>query len=155
MNKKRSIRLDSEDEFKFDTVQAVLDFYRIGFEKRIEISKKLISKRQLVQFKKVSGIDYDCLANIIGITVRMIHKMKDENLFSRRISDNFASLVQLYSFGYYEFENPVLFNKWMKIGSPELEYISPLSNCDTIVGREEVRENIIQLRREQKNKSIS
>ncbi|RPD40533.1 hypothetical protein [Chitinophaga barathri] len=134
-----------EKDYSFNTVEAILRFQRLNFLQKIAVIRKGVTKEQLKQFKTAAGLDYPTIARLMSITPRYLHMKKSNDRFRQAMSDSIISIIDLYGFGYDHFNDPPFFNKWIKIGSPEKKYIPPIDYCDTMVGREEVKREIINI----------
>lgn len=137
-----------EQDYSFDTTEAIIQFQRLNFLQKIAIIEKGITKTQLDQFKQVSGLGYATIAKLMNVSLRYLHMKKDNDRFRPAMSDNIASLIDLYGFGYALFNDPPIFNRWIKTGCPQKRYIPPITFCDTIVGKEEAKREIFRVTQE-------
>ncbi|RPD39104.1 hypothetical protein [Chitinophaga barathri] len=134
-----------EHDYTFDTVEAIVKFQRFIYLQKIAIIKKGITKNQLDQFKNVTGLHYSVIAKLMNITERYLHKKKGHDRFRPQMSDAIIALIDLYGYGYDHFNDPPTFNQWIKTGCPEKKYVPPLTYCDTIPGKEEVKREIFRI----------
>lgn len=112
-----------------------------AFEK-MNIIKGGLSKKDLVNLKEKTTLDYDKLAAVLSVTRATLINKKGKEKFNISLSERIVSLADIYSYGYEVFEDPVLFNQWMFRSNKALGGEIPYYFMDNQFGREEVR-NII------------
>lgn len=106
---------------------------------KMEISKRGVSKNYLEQFKKVTALDYDALADALAVTRATLINKKGAEKFNGSLSERIVSLADLYAYGYVVFEDSAAFNQWMQAPNQALGGLTPLSITDSLYGREEVK----------------
>lgn len=109
-----------------------------AFEK-IDIIKACLSKNDLEQFKKTTGLDYDQLAKALSVTRATLINKKGKEKFGTALSERIIAIADIYSYGYEVFEDEVKFNRWISRPNRALGGIVPFDLLDTQYGREEVR----------------
>ena len=139
---------DNTEDWQFSTIEEIKAFYRLKPTEKIDITRKGITRRQLDQFRKTTGLNYSLIASMIGIPATALYQIRGEAEYSSLISDNLASIFDLFGFGYIHFKDPHLFNDWMRTGFSDSDFPPPATLCDTSFGREEVIYEILRLKRE-------
>lgn len=119
-----------EAEFKLGTTQAI---YKI---------KRGISQKELLYLKKVTDLDYEKLAFIVGLTRQTLAQKPGSYTYDVPESDKIYRIADLYSYGYDVFENKEGFNEWMRTENPALGNKKPLDFLDTMYGFQEVKDLI-------------
>lgn len=117
----------NEPEFKTGTTQAI---YKI---------KRGISQKELLYLKKVTDLDYEKLAFIVGLTRQTLAQKPDSYTYDVPESDKIYRIADLYSYGYDVFENKDGFNEWMRSENPALGNQKPIDFLDTMYGFQEVK----------------
>lgn len=108
-----------------------------AFEK-IDIIKAGITKKDLEQFKKTAGLDYDQLAKALSVTrVTLINK-KGKERFGVALSERIIAIADIYAYGYDVFGEEAIFNRWILKPNRALGGVVPFDLLDTQYGREEV-----------------
>ena len=129
---KRKSLLNARDEaeFKLGSIQAI---YKIT---------RGISQTELLYLKKVTELDYERLAFIVGLTRQTIAQKPGSYTYDVSESDKIYRIADLYSYGYDVFENKEGFNEWMRTENPALGNKKPIDFLDTMYGFQEVKDLI-------------
>jgi putative toxin-antitoxin system antitoxin component (TIGR02293 family) len=109
---------------------------------KINFIKEGISKTQLEEIKKQTGLDYETLAHILSVTKATLHNKKNNEKFNPTISERLFRLADIFAFGYDVFGEKERFNSWLKQPIRSTGWVPPIELLDTIYGMEEVK-NII------------
>jgi putative toxin-antitoxin system antitoxin component (TIGR02293 family) len=112
---------------------------RLGTQEKLELLQKGVSKKDLEQFKELSGLDYDALARLLNVTRATLINKKGAAKFSITIAERIIALVDLYAIGFDIFESVPPFNAWMSRTNRALGGKSPLELSENQFGREEVK----------------
>lgn len=112
-----------------------------SFEK-MDLSRKGISKNELVNLKSKSGLDYSKLAAALSVTRATLINKKGSEKFNPSLSEKIIGLADIYSYGYEVFEDTEKFNNWMFEPNNALGGLAPFEVIDNQFGRDEVK-NII------------
>lgn len=136
----KSTRSSDEWEYSFEDREAVEDFYRMDFGKRLHVIEEKISKRQAAQIKTLFELDYSTMARLGGFHERTIYMKSEDALFTHPISNEIIALVDLYAYGYMHVCRYQDFNRWMKSMNPALFLRSPLQLVHHYIGRTLIKE---------------
>ena len=109
---------------------------------KMELTREGISKQELEGLKEKAGLDYDQLAQLLGVARATLINKKGTERFAPTLSEKIMSLADIYSYGYVVFEDRDEFNKWIFQSISALGGQRPFDLLDNSFGREEVR-NII------------
>lgn len=108
------------------------------FEK-MDLSRRGISKNDLINLKSKSGLDYNRLAAALSVTRATLINKKGSEKFSPTLSEKIIDLANIYSYGYEVFGDIQKFNKWMDNPNTALGGVKPIDVIDNQFGREEVK----------------
>lgn len=112
---------------------------------RIELARKGITKKMLLDLAQKMEISISEMANILQISLRTIQRYEDSDRFDTRTSEHILLIERLYKFGYNSiFDSPHSFNEWMKREQFGLQYLVPVSLLDTFSGIELVYSKLVQ-----------
>ncbi|MGJ7030826.1 type II RES/Xre toxin-antitoxin system antitoxin [Niabella hirudinis] len=114
--------------------------YKMGGAMAIRIIKNGISQRQLLYLKNQTGLDYNILAFIVGVTKQTLIKKAVDYTYHVQESDKLFQIAELYSYGYNVFENKEGFNSWMRTENAALGNRRPIDHLDTSYGFNEVKD---------------
>ncbi|MGX5820857.1 antitoxin Xre/MbcA/ParS toxin-binding domain-containing protein [Chitinophaga lutea] len=124
-----------------------IPFYRnLSFIEREKVVRMRLTKKHLVCIKEALNIDYDTLADLLGVTDRVLHLRKDNEPFSRLISDKIASLLELYCYGLDVFNDPKQLKGWLSSPSESLNNRRPFDLIKTHPGLLKVRDLMHRMR---------
>lgn len=135
-------RPDGDSEYNFSTPEAITRFFMLPYINRDRILLGRISKGQVSQIMNTIGIDSQMLCSVIGLRPRTFLQKETDDLFCNSISENIVDLLEVYSYGYHQCNDPAVFNLWMKDAHPSLSSITPLSHCRDKMGKLEVFKEI-------------
>ncbi len=120
----------SEAEYKTSTTQAILKI------------KRGISQKELLHLKAITGLEYEKVAFILGLTRQTITQKPATFTYEVSESDKIYRIADLYSYGYDVFENREGFNKWMRTENASLGNKKPIDFLDTMYGFQEIKDLI-------------
>ncbi|GAB3021160.1 hypothetical protein GCM10027051_27970 [Niabella terrae] len=129
-NEKSLLSKNSEPEFKAGNAGA------------INVIKKGITQGQLLNLKEKIGLDYEKLSYIVGVTRQTLTKKDKNATYKVPASEKIYRIAELYSYGYYVFENKEGFNEWMRTENAALGNKKPIDFLDTMYGFQEVKDLI-------------
>ena len=109
---------------------------------KINLIKAGVSKTQLEEIKKQTGLDYEALSHILSVTKATLHNKKGDEKFNPTISERLFRLAHIYAFGYEVFGDRERFNHWLTHPIRSTGGVAPIELLDTVYGMEEVK-NII------------
>jgi len=109
---------------------------------KINLIRAGVSKTQLEEIKKQTGLDYEALSHILSVTKATLHNKKGDEKFNPVISERLFMLAHIYAFGYEVFGDRERFNHWLTHPIRSTGGVAPIELLDTVYGMEEVK-NII------------
>lgn len=146
--KKRKI---SVMEFKFNTVQDIIDFSKLPLWDKLNVVKEGISKDQLEDIRRIIEASYAMLYSITGIQSHSFTSKKGQQLFSSRLSEPIVQMLNIYGWGYEFFGDCGVFNKLMYYGCLHGN-LGQLKNLGTtFLGREYFIPHLVDLNNENEN----
>ena len=110
-----------------------------GVQQKIKIINAGISKSELEEVKKQTGLDYDALAGILGVTKATLHNKKGNHKFNPQVSDRVLMLAEIYAYGIEVFGDKERFNTWLVSNILALGGRRPLDYLDTMHGMTEIK----------------
>lgn len=116
--------------------------FKTGATKAINKIKSGISQKELLHLKEITGLDYEKLAFIVGLTRQTIAQKPVSYKYEVSESDKIYRIADLYSYGYDVFENKEGFNEWMTAENAALGNKKPIDFLDTMYGFQEVKDLI-------------
>lgn len=115
---------------------------QLSLMEKLELVEKGISKESLESLKRMAGLDYDQLAQVLNVARATLINKKSPEKFSTDLSDKIMSLADIFAYGFEVFEDEERFRKWLQLPLRALGGKKPFDILHTSFGREEVR-NII------------
>jgi len=109
---------------------------------KIAVIESGISKFELAKVKQETGLDYEALSRILGVTKTTLHNKKGNEKFAAPVSEKLLQLADIYVLGYEIFGDKEHFKHWIANPIRSTGGIAPMELLKTYYGREEVK-NII------------
>lgn len=97
-----------------------------------------ISKHAFEHFKKAAHLDYDQLAQLIGVSRKTLINKKGAEVFDRLVSEQLLSLAELYSHGAAALGSLAAFVHWLQVPCRAFGGQLPFGLLATQFGRREV-----------------
>lgn len=125
--------------------ESIVKMRQVLFTEKIEAVKAGVSKEQLIRLKEIFELDYDTLSALLVVTNRSLHLKKGKDILNRNVSDRLIAIAEVFSLGYNVFNSRELFHRWLRQPSRDLGGAVPLSMLDTIVGMDEVKQQLLRM----------
>ena len=109
---------------------------------KISLIKNGVSKNDLQEIKDQTGLDYDTLSTILGVSRATLINKKGMEKFDSATSERILFLADTITYGQSVFEDKDRFNAWMKNSNKSLGDKTPLELMDTVYGIQEVKKLI-------------
>jgi putative toxin-antitoxin system antitoxin component (TIGR02293 family) len=106
---------------------------------KINMANEKISKTQLEQLKKSTGLDYTSLSHVLSVARATLINKKGNAKFNEAQSERILALADIYAHGYEVFGDEEKFNHWIAEPNKSLAGQKPLDLLYTQFGREEVK----------------
>lgn len=137
----QDLSLANEPQISYQT-NTNPDFYNPY--KLIDVARKGVSKKKLLELSASSEIDISEMAKLLHISVRTIQRYSDEDKLDSHISEHILLIERLYIKGNTMFRTSTDFNNWMKRELFAFNFQKPISFLDTLSGVELVYNKIGQ-----------
>jgi len=109
-----------------------------GFEK-MNLVDEGVSKLDLENLKKSSGLDYKKLAEVLSVARATLINKKGKAKFNSALSEKIIGLADVYSYGYDVFEDKDKFNQWILSPNKALGGKKPFDLLNNTFGRQEIK----------------
>ena len=111
-----------------------------SIHQKIDIVESGISKSQLEEVKKQTGLDYEVLSNILAVTKATLHNKKGNEKFNANVSERILLLADIYAYGIEVFGTKERFNSWLISNILALGGKKPIERLNTTLGMQEVKQ---------------
>jgi len=108
-------------------------------QQKIDIIKAGVSKTELEEVKKQTGLDYEMLSHILSVTKATLHNKKGNEKFSALVSDRVLLLADIYAYGIEVFGEKERFNRWLVSKIRALGDRRPIDYLQTLHGMQEIK----------------
>lgn len=106
---------------------------------KVALANEKISKAQLEQLKKSTGLDYTVLSHVLSVARATLINKKGSAKFDEAQSERILALTDIYAYGYEVFEDEEKFNHWIAEPNKAIGGQTPLALLKNQFGREEVK----------------
>jgi putative toxin-antitoxin system antitoxin component (TIGR02293 family) len=106
---------------------------------KVALANEKISKKELEELKKATGLDYSTLSKILSVARATLINKKGAAKFDEAQSERIVALADIYAYGFDVFEDEEKFNHWIAEPNKALAGQKPLELLNTQFGREEVK----------------
>ena len=138
--KKRTGKLASSKVKTPRAVSIIGSVDKWSIHEKIDIVEAGISKLQLEEVKKETGLDYEILSHILAVTKATLHNKKGNDKFNASVSERILLLADIYAYGIDVFKTKEHFNNWLMSHIIALSGKRPIDRLNTTLGMQEVRE---------------
>lgn len=104
----------------------VPEYFMDNFKKAGLVSAG-ISKQSFERFKQMAGLDYNQLADLLGVARNTLINKKGNDVFDVHISEKVLAIAEVYTHGLSVFEDDGAFKHWLGLPNTALGGVAPFS----------------------------
>jgi putative toxin-antitoxin system antitoxin component (TIGR02293 family) len=111
-----------------------------SIDEKIDIIEHGVTKSEVEEVKKETGLDYETLAHILAVTKATLHNKKGNDKFNEVVSERLLLLAEIYAYGLEVFGDKAQLNTWLVSNIIALGGRRPLDRLNTTFGMQEVKQ---------------